>query len=236
MTTLIDALDVDKIALGVDFTQVVAQAVSDCAVLLAVIGPGWLTATDEDGQRRLDDPDDIVRLEIQTALERGIVVIPVLVEGAVMPRPRKLPEGLAKLARRNAHFLRLRADTLDRSAASVRESPRRATKPSTARQSTARQRGEVLGLAVLPGEWGFAAVREPQEVVLILRFHLPEHPGLADAGHRLARPVARRVNVADHLLGDSPLLRAGAEDFGTVLRTNDAFIKVGSVNLEEHLQ
>src|SRR5262249_42547992 len=87
-------------------TQVIAQAVSNCAVLLAVIGPTWLTATDEDGQRRLDDPDDIVRLEIQTALKRDIRVIPVLVEGAVMPRSRQLPEGLAGLARRNAHFLR----------------------------------------------------------------------------------------------------------------------------------
>lgn len=99
-------MDVDTIALGVDFTQVIAQAVSNCTVLLAVIGPGWLTATEEDGQRRLDDPDDIVRLEIQAALERDIRVIPILVEGAVMPRRRQLPEELAGLARRNAHFLR----------------------------------------------------------------------------------------------------------------------------------
>ena len=99
-------MDVDTIALGADFTQVVAQAVSNCTVLLAVIGPGWLTAADEDGQRRLDDPDDIVRLEIQAALERDIRVIPILVENAVMPRGRQLPEELAGLARRNAHFLR----------------------------------------------------------------------------------------------------------------------------------
>src|SRR5215471_115414 len=62
-------MDVDTIALGVDFTQVIAEAVGNCTVLLAVIGPGWLAATDEDGQRRLDDPDDIVRVEIHTALE-----------------------------------------------------------------------------------------------------------------------------------------------------------------------
>lgn len=107
-------MDVDAIALGVDFTQVIAQAVSNCAVLLAVVGPGWLTATGEDGQRRLDDPGDMVRLEIQTALERDILVIPVLVEGAAMPRARQLPEGLAGLARRNAHLLRherFRSDT-----------------------------------------------------------------------------------------------------------------------------
>ena len=99
-------MDVDTIALGVDFADVITQAVSTCEVLLAVIGPRWLTATDEDGQRRLDDPDDIVRLEIAAALERGIRVIPILVEGAAMPRRRQLPDELAKLARRNALILR----------------------------------------------------------------------------------------------------------------------------------
>ena len=99
-------MDVDTIALGVDFTEVIAQAVSNCTVLLAVIGPGWLTATDDEGQRRLEDPDDIVRVEIQAALERDIRVIPILVEGAVMPRRQQLPEELAGLALRNAHSLR----------------------------------------------------------------------------------------------------------------------------------
>ncbi len=99
-------MDVDTIALGVDFAEVISQAVTTCAVLLAVIGPHWLSATDEDGQRRLDDPDDIVRLEIGAALERDVRVIPILVEGAVMPRAGELPESLAGLARRNAFSLR----------------------------------------------------------------------------------------------------------------------------------
>jgi hypothetical protein len=59
--------------------------VAVCQVLLAVIGPTWLTVTDERGRRRLDDPDDIVRLEIEAALAREVRVIPILVEGAVMP-------------------------------------------------------------------------------------------------------------------------------------------------------
>ena len=99
-------MDVDTIALGVDFADVITQAVATCEVLLAVIGPRWLTATDEDGQRRLDDPDDIVSLEIAAALERDIRVIPILVEGAAMPRRSQLPDRLAKLARRNALILR----------------------------------------------------------------------------------------------------------------------------------
>jgi hypothetical protein len=99
-------MDVDAIALGVDFAEVISQAVSTCEVLVAVMGPRWLTVTDEDGRRRLDDPDDIVRLEIAAALERDIPVIPILVEGAVMPRRQQLPEALAGLARRNALSLR----------------------------------------------------------------------------------------------------------------------------------
>jgi hypothetical protein len=99
-------MDVDIIPPGVDFTEVITQAVSTCVVLLALIGPTWLIATDEGGRRRLDDPDDIVRLEIAAALERPIRVIPILVEGAAMPRRQELPEALTGLARRNALILR----------------------------------------------------------------------------------------------------------------------------------
>ena len=99
-------MDVDTIGPGVDFAEEITQAVSTCQVLLAVIGPRWLSATDEDGQRKLDDPEDIVRLEITAALERDILVIPILVDGAVMPRRQQLPDNLATLARRNALSMR----------------------------------------------------------------------------------------------------------------------------------
>ena len=62
-------MDVDTIAPGVDFAEVITQAVRSCEALLAVIGPHWLTATDQDGRRRLDDPHDLVRLEVAAALE-----------------------------------------------------------------------------------------------------------------------------------------------------------------------
>jgi WD40 repeat protein len=84
------------------------------------VGRG-LTATDADGRQRLDDADDIVRLEIAAALERNIRVIPILFEGAVMPRRHQLPESLARLARRNALILRhesFRAD-VDRLLAAI---------------------------------------------------------------------------------------------------------------------
>src|SRR5215467_9438808 len=95
-------IDVDAIEPGVDFAEEIFRAVAACAVLLAIIGPNWLTAADERGSRRLDDPGDLVRLEIEAALARGVRVIPILVEGAVMPGQQDLPESLAGLARRNA--------------------------------------------------------------------------------------------------------------------------------------
>jgi WD40 repeat protein len=94
--------DVDSIELGDDFVEVITAAVAGCDVLLALIGDRWLTITGEDGQRRLDDPGDFVRLEIEAALTRNVRVIPVLVDGARMPRAGELPASLAKLVRRQA--------------------------------------------------------------------------------------------------------------------------------------
>ncbi len=95
-------MDIDTIPLGMDFRQVIAEAVSQCTILLAVIGDRWLTLTGDDGRRRLDDPRDSVRLEIAAALERNIPVVPVLVQGARMPGEAELPAPLKPLAYRNA--------------------------------------------------------------------------------------------------------------------------------------
>ncbi len=95
-------MDVDTIKPGINFVEIVQQAISVCDGLVAVIGSDWLEVSDATGARRLDDPADLVRLEIATALGRGIPVIPVLVRGAQMPRPADLPEELMELASRNA--------------------------------------------------------------------------------------------------------------------------------------
>jgi hypothetical protein len=95
-------MDVDSIEVGVDFAEAIQQAVASCEVLLALVGPQWLTVTDANGQRRLEDPDDTVRLEIEAALARNIRVIPVLVDNTLMPQRQQLPESLAPLSRRNA--------------------------------------------------------------------------------------------------------------------------------------
>jgi len=95
-------MDVDTIEPGADFVDYIEEAVGSCDVLIALIGGEWLECRDETGSRRLDDPEDFVRLEVGAGLERDIRVVPVLVEGAVMPRAHELPEPLQRLARRNA--------------------------------------------------------------------------------------------------------------------------------------
>ena len=80
----------------------ITRAVGSCDVLLALIGEQWLTITDAHGRRRLDDPDDFVRLEIEAALTRNVRVIPILVDGARMPRADELPPSLVSLGRRQA--------------------------------------------------------------------------------------------------------------------------------------
>jgi TIR domain len=107
-------IDVDSIDPGEDFVKMIKKTVGSCDVLIAVIGKGWLTSCDQEGQRRLDNPEDFVRIEIGAALERNIRVIPVLVEGASMPRRGDLPDDIKSLLSRNAlevSHTRFRADS-----------------------------------------------------------------------------------------------------------------------------
>lgn len=99
-------MDLDTIQGGDDFTSVIDQKIDVSDVLIAVIGSHWLTVKGQDGNRRLDDPKDFVRIEISRALERGIRVIPVLVGGAAVPAPEDLPEALRPLCERQALEIR----------------------------------------------------------------------------------------------------------------------------------
>ncbi|MEQ6342080.1 MAG: TIR domain-containing protein [Gammaproteobacteria bacterium] len=87
---------------GLEFDRVIEKAVSSCKVLIVVIGKQWLTVVDEKGNRRLEDANDFVRMEISAALKRDIRVVPVLVEGATMPEEGSLPEDLKRLCKRQA--------------------------------------------------------------------------------------------------------------------------------------
>jgi hypothetical protein len=95
-------MDVNAIQPGRDFRKAIDESIHKCSVLLAVLGRDWLELKDASGQRRLDDETDFVRLEIASALQRDIPVVPVLVRGAKMPRAEQLPADLRELAYRNA--------------------------------------------------------------------------------------------------------------------------------------
>jgi hypothetical protein len=85
-----------------NFVKVLNEEVAKCEVMLALIGPNWLNARNEDGNRRLDDETDYVRIEIQAALERNIPVIPILLDGATTPKANQLPKAIEELALRSA--------------------------------------------------------------------------------------------------------------------------------------
>ncbi|WES64860.1 TIR domain-containing protein [Microbacter sp. GSS18] len=93
-------MDVDGIEPGADFEQVLDETLRDCRAVVVVIDPHWTDVVDADGARRLDDPDDFVRLEVESALKRDVKVLPVLVDGARMPARADLPESLGGLATR----------------------------------------------------------------------------------------------------------------------------------------
>ncbi len=99
-------MDVDDIKGGDDFTTVIERKLGVSDALVAVIGEHWLSVTEPSGGRRLDNPNDFVRIEIAKALERGIRVIPVLVGGATLPHPSDLPDNLKALCERQAVEIR----------------------------------------------------------------------------------------------------------------------------------
>jgi hypothetical protein len=100
--------DVDSIPPGFDFRDVLNDAVKNCDIFLVIIGNQWLGLKNTDGSRRIDDPGDFVRFEIETALGRKIPVVPILVQGATMPPANKLPAEIRELAYKQG--LQVRSD------------------------------------------------------------------------------------------------------------------------------
>ena len=98
-------MDVDGIALGRDFREVLQERLATCDLMLVLIGRDWLSGKDSSGRRRLDNPADFVRLEIEAALKRKIPTTPLLLQGAQMPAAKQLPENISELAYRNGFEL-----------------------------------------------------------------------------------------------------------------------------------
>jgi len=159
-------MDVDTIPYGEDFAEFIQNEMKKCSVALVIIGPQWLDSTGENGKRRLDDPRDFVRVEIETALRLGIPVVPVLVSHARIPDARALPDSLVDLLRKNAAQVRPNpdfttdmkrlCDTIDRYVVSApafapQPAPRYApVSPATSKsQGRSVRRGIVIGVIVV---------------------------------------------------------------------------------------
>ncbi|MGO9744271.1 MAG: toll/interleukin-1 receptor domain-containing protein [Roseiarcus sp.] len=160
LTTRLDRdhvfIDVDNIEPGVDFVEVLSERVGACDVLVAVIGKNWLSCLDASGRRRLDDPHDFVRVEIEAALQRSIRVIPALVDGATMPREDELPGGLKPLSRRNAIEIShtrfdMDADRLARALAQVEEARKKREAEEAARRAKEQEEREASAEAAARG-------------------------------------------------------------------------------------
>jgi len=95
-------MDIDRIEPGLDFADVISEAVASCDALISLIGSRWLTSADAKGRPRLENPEDFVRLELEAALGRDVRIIPALVQNAQMPSSDELPETLRPFARRHA--------------------------------------------------------------------------------------------------------------------------------------
>ncbi len=98
--------DVNTVEPGLNFVQQVEVAIRGSDVVLAVIGPQWLSSPGPDGGRRVDQPEDFVRRELSVALDADVRVVPVLVDGATLPLAKELPEGLVPLLERQAVSIR----------------------------------------------------------------------------------------------------------------------------------
>jgi hypothetical protein len=183
--------DVDGLSPGQDFVSAIDARLRQCRVCLAVIGRDWLNARDAQGGRRLDQPEDFVRLELAAALARPeVLVIPVLVEGASMPPADALPSEIRGLARRQA--VALRDDTWDSDVVRLVRSLETATPPRAPRVAAAT--GFRLDWRVAAG---VAALVVLALVVNALRSDAPDGDGVVASSPPTALPPAGPVPAAE---------------------------------------
>jgi formylglycine-generating enzyme required for sulfatase activity len=148
-------MDVDHIPAGIDFVDYLPSQVAACDVFLAVIGPNWLDAKDDDGCRRFDNPDDFVTIEIAAALARNIRVIPVLVDGARTPKADKLPDSIKPLVRRNA--VEVRNTSFGRDAEALVDKVREALKSPRPVMGQWPFMASAAARLMAPGRWRMVA-------------------------------------------------------------------------------
>lgn len=217
-------MDVDGIPPGEDFARYIDNAVGQCDAVVALIGRHWSDATDAAGHRRLEEPDDFVRLEISAALQRGIRVVPLLVDGASLPTPDDLPTDLEPLLDRQA--IRVDNTTWETSVAKLATSlipenppklvvsqtrldfgdlPTGASWPRRTVQIRNSGGGELALSASTPDSWIVLHSRQDALDVLVDTSHSGEYFGvvhLRSAGGSSAIEV--HANIRDHSAQTTP--------------------------------
>lgn len=189
--------DIDTLEPGVDYGVAIEQRLASCDVVLVVIGPRWLTTSDKKGQRRLDDPKDLARIEAAVVLRRRIPVVPVLVGGATMPSADDLPEELRELARRNAYELSDRRWDYDQEQLiKVLEKPGYVGRPS---HSRSKKRSGFLSGA--KGRWiigsSVAALSIVGASAIVIYVLVEQPPGQSGLGLRSKlRPVPPGASIS----------------------------------------
>ena len=150
-------IDIDAIAPGTDFVVALDRALTDTKVVLVLIGRQWLGMTNANGVRRLDDPADFVRREIESALERGTWVLPVLVQNVAMPSARDLPPAIEKLASRQA--MAIQHEEFNDDSARLADAIARLLDPTAPRTPIWKRPSMIAGAIAVLALLGFAAMR-----------------------------------------------------------------------------
>jgi hypothetical protein len=196
-------MDVDSISLGRDFRSELQKNMTACTVVLVLIDKEWATLKDEMGRRRLENADDYIRMEVEAAIKRDIVVTPVLVKGAQMPAAEELPAEIRDLAYRNGFEL-----THNRWESDVKEMIRRLGLGAN------RQGGQVEteGQPLAPREVGDEAKSQGRQTALDDQ---PREPGTL--------AYAQDAGCADAAGASGPASGAGAggPKFGAAIDTAD---------------
>lgn len=184
--------DLVSIEAGENFPAVIDQAIRNTSVLLALIGPRWLKVRSPQGRRRIDDPQDPVRLEIEAALRHRVTVIPVLVDGAKMPKREELPESLAKLPDLNIYEIPW--------VEGVKKLGGRIHKIEKKRaQDEAAQRAELERLDLTRSAFRLPTAKETSSNVIVAM-----ERSLASRGHRVSLDEAD-LNASLEIVGGHPL-------------------------------
>lgn len=181
--------DIEHLEPGEKFRAVIREKINRCDVLIAIIGPQWLTASNHAGTRRLDDPDDYVKAEIKEALAQGKSVIPVLAHNVAMPRRDELPDELMELAEINA--LRLSEDHFRTDVSELIATLEKITSRSTERSLLFNSRRRVLalgaaGIILVSGALLAWVLSTPRNLIVNGSF---EDPAIPSQQYRLTRNI-----------------------------------------------